>query len=167
MIGSGRGSACSEGISECVEPNRALDRTRDESSANSKGRRARRSATSLDPETLLDHSRWHCMDCAKDTDSAQEFYALRDDLWRMIVRRPRRGGMLCLNCVERRLGRPLHRLDFKPVPVNAGQAAVCQALADRLARPAPRQHIIATWQARRAQYTSIDTLRTARKWRRR
>jgi hypothetical protein len=72
------------------------------------------------------------MDCGKDTDASQEYYMLRNPLWRQVVERPHRKGMLCLDCVELRLRRPLNADDFTEAPVNAQQAAVCPALARRL-----------------------------------
>lgn len=110
-------------------------------------------------------NRWHCMDCGKDTDAAQEYFALQDDLWRRIVRRPHRTGMLCLACVERRLGRSLNRADFKPVPVNDRQAQVCTALATRLAMPPADPRVTTNWRARRAQFKSVQALRIAKQWR--
>ena len=76
--------------------------------------------------------RFLCMDCRKDTDESQEYYMLEDALWQSLV--PDIDGMLCLDCVERRLGRELSHADFSSVPVNAAQAVVCPALARRLGR---------------------------------
>ena len=78
---------------------------------------------------------WCCMDCGKDTDASEEYYMLRNPLWRQAVKRPHRKGMLCLDCVEIRLGRPLNAEDFTEAPVNAQQAAICPALARRLSTP--------------------------------
>src|SRR5262245_604740 len=48
--------------------------------------------------------RRHCLDCGIDTVAIGEYpYHLRDELWYAIV--PSGRGMLCLDCVERRLGR--------------------------------------------------------------
>jgi hypothetical protein len=110
---------------------------------------------------------WHCLDCSKDTDITEEFYVLRDDLWRRLVRRTWRGGMLCLDCVERRLGRALHRGDFANVPVNQQQARKCPALARRLATPSPHRAFAHDWRARRSQVISAEALKVAKKWRRR
>ena len=57
---------------------------------------------------------WLCMDCGKNTSEASsDYYMLRNRLWRMLVPRSQRHGMLCLACVERRLGRPLRTGDFR------------------------------------------------------
>jgi hypothetical protein len=82
-------------------------------------------------------SRWCCLDCGKNTGPAEEYFMLRHELWRRLVGRRDRGGMLCIRCVELRLGRGLCGRDFLQVPVNAGQARVCDALAQRLAAVVP------------------------------
>jgi len=56
-------------------------------------------------------SNWLCLDCSKDT--FDEYYGVRNHLWRRAVDRSQRHGMLCLSCLERRLGRYLRLEDFK------------------------------------------------------
>jgi hypothetical protein len=57
---------------------------------------------------------WLCLDCGKDTlHSKGDYYMLRNRLWRQLVPREQRHGMLCLACVESRLGRPLVSEDFR------------------------------------------------------
>jgi hypothetical protein len=54
-----------------------------------------------------------CLDCGKNTFlSDDDYYMLRNKLWRQLVPREQRHGMLCLACVSRRLGRPLKPEDF-------------------------------------------------------
>lgn len=65
------------------------------------------------------HSNWLCLDCSKDT--FDEYYGVRNHLWRRAVDRSQRHGMLCLSCLEQRLGRPLVLEDFT-VP-NSEQVA--------------------------------------------
>jgi hypothetical protein len=72
------------------------------------------------------------MDCDADTYVNEQYYVLKDRLWKTI--NPGVDGMLCLGCVEKRLGRTLGRKDFKKVPVNQAQARVCPELAARLNR---------------------------------
>ena len=72
------------------------------------------------------------MDCGKDTNRSEEYYALKLRVWRKI--NPVIWGMLCLACAERRLARDLTAADFLKVPVNAEQAKKCPALALRLKR---------------------------------
>ena len=78
------------------------------------------------------YRRFLCLDCGKDTYRSQEYYMLLYKIWRSI--HPAIDGMLCLDCAERRLGRGLTRHDFSGARVNAGQARVCPALAERLGR---------------------------------
>jgi hypothetical protein len=54
-----------------------------------------------------------CADCA----SPQLGPMLPDELWATIARR---SDMLCLYCIERRLGRPLYESDLLHCPANAG-----------------------------------------------
>jgi hypothetical protein len=65
--------------------------------------------------------RFDCRDCGVDTvpfDGPCEYYNLHNDLWEAIGMK-RNGGMLCIGCVERRLGRLLNRADFTGAPVNS------------------------------------------------
>jgi len=80
---------------------------------------------------------WHCLDCGINTGPTQEYFMLRHELWRRLVARRDRGRMLCLRCVELRLGRGLCGRDFLQVPINRMQASVCDALAQRLAAEVP------------------------------
>ncbi len=77
-----------------------------------------------------------CMDCGVETMARDEYYMLRDTLWRSI--NPLVLGHLCFWCAEDRLGRPLHRGDFSKAPVNRMFAARCAALAERLQRARPK-----------------------------
>ena len=53
-----------------------------------------------------------CIDCGYQT-LWDEYYSLNQDVWdRTGVSED--GGMLCIGCVEKRLGRPLHVMDFDP-----------------------------------------------------
>jgi hypothetical protein len=58
--------------------------------------------------------RWLCLDCGKNTlKGNDDYYFLKDRLWRQLVPRDQRHGMICRPCIERRLGRPLASEDFK------------------------------------------------------
>jgi hypothetical protein len=59
-------------------------------------------------------SKWLCLDCSKDLSApGGDYYGLKDQLWRELVPRTQRHGMLCLSCVRRRLGRELTPENFK------------------------------------------------------
>ena len=77
-------------------------------------------------------ARWLCLDCDKDTDKSEEYYMLWYRIWRSINYKI--DGMLCLDCVEKRLGRELIGADFSKAPINESQARRCPAVALRLAR---------------------------------
>jgi hypothetical protein len=62
----------------------------------------------------MNNRNWLCMDCGKNTfDNPADYYMLRNRLWRTLVPRSQRHGMLCLACVELRLGRSLLPNDFR------------------------------------------------------
>jgi hypothetical protein len=57
---------------------------------------------------------WLCLDCGKNTfENNEDYYFLRNRLWRRWVPREQRHGMLCRACVEHRLGHPLTPEDFR------------------------------------------------------
>jgi hypothetical protein len=65
--------------------------------------------------------RFACIDCGVDTRSAtgiDEYYAVHDDVWAATGLAPR-DGMLCIGCLERRIGRRLEPKDFDmKAPIN-------------------------------------------------
>lgn len=58
-----------------------------------------------------------CMDCGVCTLDNGEYYMLRNAVWHEACPQRRR-GVLCIGCVEARLGRQLRRADFADVPLN-------------------------------------------------
>jgi hypothetical protein len=63
---------------------------------------------------VTNDSNWLCLDCGKNTfESKEDYYFLRNRLWRQLVPREQRHGMICRACIERRLGRPLTSEDFR------------------------------------------------------
>jgi hypothetical protein len=59
---------------------------------------------------------WRCLDCGVNTSEIDEYYMLHDPIWHQA--NPNDDGMLCIGCVESRLGRPLRATDFTPTRVN-------------------------------------------------
>ncbi len=57
-----------------------------------------------------------CLDFGENTALNNEYYMLIDEVWLEAV--PDLWGMLCLNCVELRLGRQLWPEDFMEAPLN-------------------------------------------------
>jgi hypothetical protein len=72
-----------------------------------------------------------CKDCKVDTLAIDEYYMVTDEVWEMA--NPQRRGMLCIGCLEDRLGRQLTASDFTDVPLNSGMFGFSERLAARLA----------------------------------
>ena len=68
----------------------------------------------LDAEQL---ARFKCVDCGVDTSSINEYYMVNHDVWAKCGV-DRNGGMLCIGCLETRIGRELKADDFLDAPVN-------------------------------------------------
>jgi hypothetical protein len=65
--------------------------------------------------------RMACHDCKVDTNGGSgidHYYSLHDEIWQQAKRGRRMARMrfLCLDCLERRLGRPLRSTDFALTP---------------------------------------------------
>ena len=72
-----------------------------------------------------------CLDCGIGTHAAGEYYMCIEAVW--LEAHPADEGMLCVGCVEQRLGRRLTRLDFADVPLNRSDWAKSSRLLARLA----------------------------------
>jgi hypothetical protein len=57
-----------------------------------------------------------CLDCRVDTGKLGEHYMLKDSTWYKLHNSNQ--GMICIGCVEKRLGRKLTRIDFNDSHVN-------------------------------------------------
>lgn len=75
--------------------------------------------------------RFLCLDCGVDTGEIDEYYMVRDDVWLAAVE-SKSSGMLCIGCLEKRLGRTLAHTDFTDAPVNF-MGPFSMRLRDRLA----------------------------------
>lgn len=66
----------------------------------------------------------HCEDCGVGTFTAGEYYMVRDELWEQAWAGRRKPWhslgreILCIGCLEKRIGRTLKRSDFPDFPVN-------------------------------------------------
>jgi hypothetical protein len=56
----------------------------------------------------------YCRDCAANVVETGEYYMVHDHVWPV----EKYGGVLCIGCLEARLGRTLAREDFTDVPLN-------------------------------------------------
>lgn len=85
-----------------------------------------------------------CADCGTGTIRSGEWYMVRDDVWQQAWRgRARKSWhgrvpgqeVLCIGCLEKRLGRTLMACDFADVPINdPGRGNISERLRDRLDR---------------------------------
>lgn len=76
--------------------------------------------------------RFHCVDCRVDTGKIGEFYFIKTALWLGVM--PTISGMLCVGCLEKRLGRRLVRGDFTEATINSPKyVGKSQRLLSRLA----------------------------------
>ena len=60
--------------------------------------------------------KWICLDCKVDTGKIGEHYFVNLDLWMKAVNS--KTGMLCIGCLEKRIGRKLTPMDFPDVHIN-------------------------------------------------
>jgi hypothetical protein len=90
----------------------------------------------IDHEPEID-TRFRCVDCGKDTGGG-EYYMVGDDVWAASGLAPN-GGMLCLACLERRIGRPLTGQDFTALYPSASAWERHIAARVGCADPVPEQ----------------------------
>lgn len=65
-----------------------------------------------------DFSEFDCIQCGVNTLACNEYYMINDKLWKSITKASKGKGMLCIGCVENRIGRQLVNSDFAKVPLN-------------------------------------------------
>jgi hypothetical protein len=79
----------------------------------------------------------NCCDCGVDTNAIGEWYMVLDQVWReawpgqQIQRSSPGSQILCIGCLEQRIGRTLGSDDFTAVPINVIDSQ-SERLADRL-----------------------------------
>jgi hypothetical protein len=73
-----------------------------------------------------------CVDCKVNTFAINEYYMVRPEVW-WRAGMAREGGMLCISCLENRLGRKLRRTDFSECPLNDSEYPRSERLKNRLA----------------------------------
>lgn len=73
----------------------------------------------------LDKRIFRCMDCAACTNCNDEYYMVHDSVW--LMANPKDRGMLCIGCLEARLGRLLTKHDFTNCPLNLEKEFVFEA----------------------------------------
>lgn len=58
-----------------------------------------------------------CLDCKVNTGDIEEYYMVTEHVWRQ-TGLGTHDGMLCIGCLEARIGRRLVNVDFLHAPVN-------------------------------------------------
>jgi hypothetical protein len=66
----------------------------------------------------LDKRMFQCWDCAACTNCSYEYYMVDDELWSSATEDFGGDGMLCIGCLENRLGGRLTKDDFTDCPLN-------------------------------------------------
>jgi len=74
-----------------------------------------------------------CVDCGENTHRLflREYYMIDFDLWNSVMV-SQNTGMLCIGCLETRLGRKLTTDDFIEAPINYGFFGASERMKDRL-----------------------------------
>jgi hypothetical protein len=62
-------------------------------------------------------SDFRCADCLVNTAAIGDYYIVHDTVW-AAAGMAETDGMLCLDCLANRLGRPLQFSDFPLLPIN-------------------------------------------------
>lgn len=62
-------------------------------------------------------TKWKCLDCKVDTGKIGEHYFVNTEVWLSVVKS--KNGMLCIGCLENRLGRVLTPADFTKAYINS------------------------------------------------
>jgi hypothetical protein len=73
---------------------------------------------------------FECLDCGIDTQLINEYYTVHDEVW--LLANPQDSGMLCIGCLEMRLGRVLTSADFPRYAINTGYFEQSIRLSDRI-----------------------------------
>jgi len=58
-----------------------------------------------------------CDDCDTDTAISREYYMVKGSVWKLAARRLTT-RILCVECLEKRIGRTLDSSDFSDAPIN-------------------------------------------------
>lgn len=69
-------------------------------------------------DDIEDYAEFNCLDCGLNTLFANEYYMVQHDLWDSVTASTKGKGMLCVGCLEVRVGRVLVWSDFTDAPIN-------------------------------------------------
>ena len=71
-----------------------------------------------------------CMDYGINTHDINEYYMVQNKIWDKV--NPQIEGMLCIGCLEDRMGRKLKPKDFTKCPVNDGIFGMSERMRERI-----------------------------------
>jgi hypothetical protein len=74
---------------------------------------------------------FECVDCSVNTHTIREYYMVQFDLWNSVMV-SQNTGMLCIGCLEDRIGRTLTTEDFIEAPINYGMFGWSDRMRNRL-----------------------------------
>lgn len=69
-----------------------------------------------------EYPEFKCVSCGVNTLQLGEYYMIHRELWVAVTGKRERKKMMCIGCVEQRLGRALNFHDFTTAPVNSSMA---------------------------------------------
>jgi hypothetical protein len=82
--------------------------------------------------TELDNRVFKCHDCGMCTLCNNEYYMVDNGLWDTATEDFGGHGMLCIGCLEARIGDRLQADDFPDLPINRGFFPISARFANRL-----------------------------------
>lgn len=87
-------------------------------------------------QLFSDMARFACQDCPQDT-LGGDYYMVHNELWNRV--HPNRAGMLCLPCLEKRVGRRLQPGDFTDAQINCRRriAEFCEGVPEHADETSP------------------------------
>lgn len=77
-----------------------------------------------------DLKKFDCISCGENTYFLKEYYMLKEDVWLQV--NPKDRGMMCIGCVENKLGRKLNHKDFSDCLLNKDLFFKSERLLNRL-----------------------------------
>jgi hypothetical protein len=83
---------------------------------------------------------FECLDCERDTLDLDEYYVVHNTVWKSATSKKERRGMLCIGCLEHRLGRMLDSRDFTFCLSNF---KACMEGSDQLQDRLASEHVLA------------------------
>jgi hypothetical protein len=75
---------------------------------------------------------FNCWDCTFNTLHGNEYYMVDNELWAVATEDCGTDVMLCIGCLENRIGGKLEPDDFPELPINRGFFPYSARLANRL-----------------------------------